>query len=530
MMPTLHELKRAVILAPESVAARYALAEAFFGEGQFAAAIVQLERARNLAKDDGNVVRLLARAYQRDGKAPRSQALLENWVLANPKDGLARDELIEMLLSQGRVDDALLHATEALVHGVDDVRRHLFLADLLRRRGLDERAREVLEAARERFPEDALVARDLKELLNAVGDAIELDRSYFLAQSREALRAARFTRMVEDTPLAPIVAAMLEGHTAAARRALGELSEVVRGTAIACVLAGELQLLDGAYDAAEERFRAALAQRADLGIAWNRLGDLAQVQHDLARAVTFYKKAILHDPDDANALEDLGDVHAMLGETERAARLYRRAAEKDPSGGAPDKLAALALPPVEVPTVGRIGVLGWHPTGGAVSPLEAVAVPGKGELILSGNLGAVAREAAQVAFSVLKTRAHELGIDGLVTGFDLHLHFTDTAIGKDGPSAGLALLLAGVSAYTQRPLKPRLAATGELTLHGQVHKVGGIHEKLVAARLAGIRTVILPKHNLQDARALPEAVTVALELVFVDSVADAIQKALAIRT
>jgi ATP-dependent Lon protease len=174
-----------------------------------------------------------------------------------------------------------------------------------------------------------------------------------------------------------------------------------------------------------------------------------------------------------------------------------------------------------------VGVLGWSPTGGAVSPLEAVAVDGKGELIFSGNVGPTGKEAASVAFSVIKARSRDLGVDGLVRTFDLHLHFTDTAIGKDGPSAGLALLLAGVSAFTQKALKPALAATGELTLHGQVMPVGGIHEKLVAAHLAGVKTVLLPKQNLKDARALPDEVTRALTLIFVDTVADAIAQALA---
>jgi ATP-dependent Lon protease len=287
-------------------------------------------------------------------------------------------------------------------------------------------------------------------------------------------------------------------------------------------------LLEGHYAAAEKDFRAALEQRPDLGLAWNRLGDLAQMKHDLRGALTLYKKAILHGDDDANALEDLGDIHATLGEKEAAEKAYRRAVSKDPLCRAADKLAALTAPKLgdDLPAVGKIGVLGWMPTGGAVSPLEAVAVSGKGELIFSGNVGPTGKEAASVAFSVIKARGADLGVDGLVRTFDLHLHFTDTNIGKDGPSAGLALLLAGVSAYTQKPLKPRLAATGELTLHGHVQPVGGIHEKLVAAHLAGIRTVLIPKANLKDARALPREVTSQLELIFVDSVADAIARAL----
>ena len=245
--------------------------------------------------------------------------------------------------------------------------------------------------------------------------------------------------------------------------------------------------------------------------------------------MTLYKKALLLGVDDANAWEDLGDVHASLGETEAAERAWKKAAERDPSGGGAKNLTSLHAPKksrVEQPAVGKVGVLSWSPHGGAVSPLEAVAVPGAGQLNLSGNVGAVLKESAAVAFSVLKARAHDLGIDGLVRGFDLHLHFSDTAIGKDGPSAGLAQLLAGVSAFTQRPVRAGLCATGEITLHGQVQPVGGIHEKLVAAHLAGYKTVLLPRQNLRDAKALPAEVKRSLELIHVDSVREAIDQAL----
>jgi ATP-dependent Lon protease len=157
--------------------------------------------------------------------------------------------------------------------------------------------------------------------------------------------------------------------------------------------------------------------------------------------------------------------------------------------------------------------------------VEAVAVPGRGELIFSGNVGPTGQEAAKVAFSCLKARAEELGIQRQVLRHDLHLHFADTELAKDGPSSGLALLLAGLSALTQRPLRPALAATGEVTLHGAVKAVGGLHEKLVAACLAGVRTVLVPRKNLLDARALPPEVTSRVGLVFVDSLGEAVGSA-----
>ncbi len=109
---------------------------------------------------------------------------------------------------------------------------------------------------------------------------------------------------------------------------------------------------------------------------------------------------------------------------------------------------------------------------------------------------------------------------------DLHLHFIDTENPKDGPSAGLALALAGVSAYTRRALKPRLAATGEITLQGGVRPVGGLHEKLLAARLAGVETVIVPRKNLFDLRELSREVLSRVSLVYVDSLPEALEHAL----
>jgi ATP-dependent Lon protease len=155
-----------------------------------------------------------------------------------------------------------------------------------------------------------------------------------------------------------------------------------------------------------------------------------------------------------------------------------------------------------------------------------MAVPGKGELHFSGNVGPTGKEAGQVAFTCLKARAGPLGIEALVRERDLHLHFTDTEMGKEGTSSGLALALAGISAYLHKPLRSRLGATGEITLHGDVRRVAGIHEKMVAAHLAGLTRVLLPRGNLRDAQQLPAEVRERVELVHVDTVADALGAAL----
>lgn len=534
-MQSLSDLKRAVVLKPDDAKARYELAEAYFAEGQYAQAATQLEKAVALDPDDANARRLLARSFERDNKVPRAMAVLEEMVKRAPHDADARDELCGFFLQQGRIDDAILHAAEAVRFSPEDVKRRLMLADLLLQRRLPERARAVLEDAQRLFPTDAAVAKELRHVYVELGDEVasqrvagEKDRAYFQKQARAALSSPRVGPLLTSAALKRFADEISKGDIPSAHRAMGAVSAEERAQAGFHFLVGELRLLERSFGDAEAAFTRALELKPDLGMAWNRLGDLAQTKNELKAAVTLYKKAILFGEDDANAWEDLGDIHSTLGEREKAEKMYRTAAQKDPSGTAAKKLASLDAPVLDAaPAVGKVGVLGWSPTGGAVSPLEAVAVDGKGELIFSGNVGPTGKEAAAVAFSVIKARSKDLGVDGLVRTFDLHLHFTDTHIGKDGPSAGLALLLAGVSAFTQRPLKPKLAATGELTLHGVVMAVGGIHEKLVAAHLAGVKTVLLPKQNLKEARALPDEVTRELELIFVESVAEAIKLALA---
>jgi ATP-dependent Lon protease len=131
-------------------------------------------------------------------------------------------------------------------------------------------------------------------------------------------------------------------------------------------------------------------------------------------------------------------------------------------------------------------------------------------------------EAAQVVHAALKAGARALGLGNTVSEHDLHIHYVDTELHKDGPSAGLALALACVSALRGRALPPMLAASGELTLHGGVRSVAGLHEKLTAARLHGVTRVLLPAATLFDVRALSPDVTRGLTLAFVDSIQQAV--------
>lgn len=535
-MHSLTDLKRAVVLAPTDPRARFELAEALFSEEQFTQAAAQLEKALELSPDDANAHRMLARCYERGGANEKALKTLENFVRQRPDDADAREELVGYFLQQGRPDDAILHAVEGVRLQPTDVQRMLFLADLLVSRRLPERAREVLEVAHRVAPEEPKVTRLLKDVYELLGDEVaqdrvagEKERGYFLRQAKLAASSKVLAEEARAAGLGQALELLAKGDDVGLRRALNAASAEQRASAAGLFFEGELFLLGDDDAAARRSFESALERAPQLGLAWNRLGDIAQGRHQLRDAVTLYKKALLLGVDDANAWEDLGDVHASLGETEAATRAWTRAAERDPQGGGAKKLASLNAPrrrSNEEPQVGKIGVLGWSPSGGAVSPLEAVAVPGTGQLLFSGNVGATGKESATVAFSVLKARAHDIGIDGLVRGFDLHLHYSDTAIGKDGPSAGLALLLAGVSAFTQRRVRAGLCATGELTLHGNVQAVGGIHEKLVAAHLAGYKTVLLPRQNLRDARALPDEVKRSLELIHVETVVEAIHHAL----
>ncbi len=537
-MPSLRvqELRREVALRPDSAALRFELGEALFADGDYGGALEEARRALAIDPGHDGARRLFARAGEMAGRLTDAARALEEHLRRRPDDVKARDDLVGLLLSMGRFDDALLHAEEAARAAPDDARRWLTIGDLYRQKGLYPQARQAIERAQKLTPGDPAVAEALRALYLDLGDeaayervAGERGRDHYLAQAKRSLAREEVRAAVAAAGLDEAAAALARGEGAACKRALVAADDAARASAAWEYLRGELLLVEGDFDRADKSFRACVARDGAFGTAWNRLGDLAQARDDLREAASLYKKAILFAPDDADAYEDLGDVYATLGEREPAAKMYRAAAEREPAGRAAGKLASLTAGPDEgadAPAVGRIGVLGWTPVGGAVSPLEAVAVVGKGELIFSGNVGPRGREAGLVALSCLKTRADELGIAPLVASHDLHLHFTDTEMGKDGSSAGLALVLAGVSAYTHRALRPRLAATGEITIHGEVKPVGGIHEKVVAAHLAGVRTVLLPRRNLREGRALAAELVSKVEIVYVGNVAEAIARAL----
>jgi ATP-dependent Lon protease len=191
-----------------------------------------------------------------------------------------------------------------------------------------------------------------------------------------------------------------------------------------------------------------------------------------------------------------------------------------------DLLAELLGPPKHFPELAdRTGVpgvatgLAWTPAGGEVLFVETTAMPGKRGLTLTGSLGDVMKESAQAALSYIRSHGKEHQVPpGFFDKRDLHIHVPSGAIPKDGPSAGIAILASVMSLLHKQPLPPELAMTGEITLAGRVLPVGGVREKLLAARRAGIRRVILPKHNEKDTVELPPEVRDDLELTYVESI------------
>jgi ATP-dependent Lon protease len=171
--------------------------------------------------------------------------------------------------------------------------------------------------------------------------------------------------------------------------------------------------------------------------------------------------------------------------------------------------------------------LAWTPVGGDVLFIEASAMPGAKGFKLTGQLGEVMQESAQIALSYLRTRMDDLGIPAkYFEGHDIHLHVPAGATPKDGPSAGVTMATALASLVTQRPTRPDVAMTGEITLGGQVLPVGGIKDKVLAAHRIGVRMVILPKKNEQDLDDLPDDIRKEMNFVLVDHVDDVLSHAL----
>ena len=174
--------------------------------------------------------------------------------------------------------------------------------------------------------------------------------------------------------------------------------------------------------------------------------------------------------------------------------------------------------------IGLVTGLAWTEVGGDLLQIESTLVPGKGALILTGQLGDVMKESASAALSVVRARTEQLGIElDFLQKHDIHVHVPDGATPKDGPSAGIAMATALVSMLTKIPVRHDVAMTGEITLRGKVSAIGGLKEKLLAALRGGIRTVIIPDENRKDLADIPATVTKHLKIVpvkWIDEVLD----------
>jgi ATP-dependent Lon protease len=200
----------------------------------------------------------------------------------------------------------------------------------------------------------------------------------------------------------------------------------------------------------------------------------------------------------------------------------------------PDNVSEFLGPPKFVedfaerqPRVGVANGLAWTPFGGSVLVVETTKMPGKGNLILTGHLGEIMKESAQAALSYVRSRSEQLGIsEDFFAKHDIHIHVPAGAIPKDGPSAGITMATALASLATGRPVRPDLAMTGEITLTGRVLPVGGIKEKVLAAKEAGIHEIILPVQNRKDLTEIPEHIRNALTFHFVENMDEVLELAL----
>ena len=181
----------------------------------------------------------------------------------------------------------------------------------------------------------------------------------------------------------------------------------------------------------------------------------------------------------------------------------------------------------EEPQIGLATGLAWTHVGGEALYIETTLMRGKGELVLTGQLGEVMQESARAALSYARTNEEELGIDpDLFDNYDIHIHVPAGAIPKDGPSAGIAMTTALVSALTERPVANDIAMTGEVTIRGRVLPIGGLREKSLGALRAGIKTILIPEKNRKELSEVPQQVRRKLKYITVNHVNEVLEKAL----
>jgi len=181
----------------------------------------------------------------------------------------------------------------------------------------------------------------------------------------------------------------------------------------------------------------------------------------------------------------------------------------------------------ETDEVGVATGVAWTEAGGDLMSIEVTVMEGKGGLQLTGQLGEVMKESAQAAYSYIRSKAGDLGVESQFwENADIHIHVPAGAIPKDGPSAGITMCLAMVSALTRRPISREVCMTGEITLRGRVLPIGGLKEKLLAAARGGIKTVLIPEDNAKDLTEISDAIKGGMEIIPVARLNDVVTRAL----
>lgn len=254
----------------------------------------------------------------------------------------------------------------------------------------------------------------------------------------------------------------------------------------------------------------------------------------MAKQVSFSKDAV-------NGIIDGYTREAGVRELERSiAAVCRKAAAKIVSGETQtNKIKASNLKEylgtikfdkeeaLKSDAVGIVKGLAWTAVGGVTLDVEACIMDGKGEITLTGQLGDVMKESAIVALGYIRSRASEYGIDKeLFENKDIHIHIPEGAVPKDGPSAGITMTLAMLSAYTNRKVSHEYAMTGEITLHGNVLPIGGLKEKILAAKNAGIKKILVPDKNKKDVLDIEAEILENVEIIYVKKMDDVIRRAL----
>ncbi|MBK8251574.1 MAG: tetratricopeptide repeat protein [Polyangiaceae bacterium] len=527
----LSEKKKRVVLHPDDAQARVDLGEALFLEKDYAGAEKQLQRALALDPDHPNVRRLLAAVYKADERPVPAENILTEAVKRKPDDISAREDLASLLVELNRYDQAILHLEEALKVEPSHVERRAKIIDLCITHGIEKRALRHLQEALKMAPDNPeFLKRELDvrlmggHLAGILRTPLAAGKGALHARIKRALETPPLVNATQQPALKQVVVFLREGDVHQAKKALLLSPAEAKSLPLFDMLRGETALLAGDVATAESAFSKARDKDPTLMLPWARLGELKLWQGHPAEALVFLENAAKGSTPNGEVLEMWGDALYSTGKKREALEKYRQA-----MAIAPEVMLGAKIGDVErgdreqagAPAVGRIVGMGWHPTGGVVMPIQAEIVPGKGELHLTGQMVGTARESARLVHTLLKNRAAFYRIEKTVTSHDLHLHYASQG-DKTGLSAGLAFAIAALSAYLQKPLPVALAATGAITLDGAVVDVAGLGEKLLAAYLFDVKTVIAPRKNLFAIRDLPSDIQDKLRVHFVDSLGEAV--------